>query len=104
MNRDQWNGGLKQLKGASKKYWGKLTGDIILETMGELERLLGVFQRQYGHLKARERRDNRWDMSSCAPLDRASHEGPSFVLIHGSTRSQSARRRLKPNSPPLELS
>jgi uncharacterized protein YjbJ (UPF0337 family) len=54
MNRDQWNGGLKQLKGASKKYWGKLTGDIILETMGELERLLGVFQRQYGHLKARE--------------------------------------------------
>jgi uncharacterized protein YjbJ (UPF0337 family) len=42
MNRDQWNGGLKQLKGASKKYWGKLTGDIILETMGELERLLGA--------------------------------------------------------------
>ena len=103
MNRDQWNGGLKQLKGASKKYWGKLTGDIILETMGELERLLGVFQRQYGCLKARERRDNRLDMS-CTPLDRASHERPSFVLIHGSTRAQSARRRLKPSLPPLELS
>jgi uncharacterized protein YjbJ (UPF0337 family) len=103
MNRDQWNGGLKQLKGASKKYWGKLTGDIILETMGELERLLGVFQRQYGHLKARELRDNRWNVS-CTPLDRASHEEPSFVLIHGRTRSQSTRRRTKPSSPPLELS
>lgn len=100
MNRDQWNGGLKQLKGAFKKYWGKLTGDILLETMGELERLLGVFQRQYGHLKARELKDIRWDV----PLDVAPHAGSSFVLIHGSTRSRHARRRNRPSSPPLELS
>jgi len=65
MNRNQWTDGLKQLKGASKKHWGKWSGDILLETMGEL---LGVFQQQYGHLKARELRENRQDRPH-VPMD-----------------------------------
>lgn len=100
MNHDQWNGGLKQLKGLLKKHWGKWTGDSLLETMGELERLLGVFQRQYGHLKARELHENRWD----APPDRARLEGPSLVLIHGSKRTRHTLRRMRPGSHPLESS
>jgi hypothetical protein len=45
MNRDQWNGGLKRLKGRPRSTGRNGEGDIILETMGALERLLGMVQR-----------------------------------------------------------
>jgi uncharacterized protein YjbJ (UPF0337 family) len=105
MNRDQWHGGLKQLKGALKKRWGRRwTGDTVLQTMGELERLLGVFQRQYGHLKARERRDQRWNGSHETPhgaMDRPYQRQTSLVLIQGRNRSRHASRQTTA-SPPLE--
>ncbi|HKN86015.1 MAG TPA: hypothetical protein VJV04_04080 [Nitrospiraceae bacterium] len=103
MNQDQWNGGMKELKGILKKRWGKLTRNSLLEAMGELERLLGVFQRQYGYLKARELRENRQDVPHVPP-DWTGQERSSFVLIHGNKRSRHASHRIRSSSPRLELS
>lgn len=104
MNRDQWHGGLKQLKGALKKRWGRWTGNTVLETMGELERLFGVFQRQYGHSKARERRDHRcngFHETSYGPMEKAYQRQAPLVLIQGRHRSPHASRQ-KTASPPLD--
>jgi uncharacterized protein YjbJ (UPF0337 family) len=101
MNRDQWNGRLKQLKGALKKQWGTLTGNTVLETMGELERLLGVFQRQYGHLKDRERRECQGDRPYRV-MDGPRQEQTPLVLIQGSKRARHTLRRMRPICPSLE--
>ena len=53
MNHDQFKGRCKQIKGVLKSRWGKLRGDALVENMGELERLLGVFQEQYGNSQAK---------------------------------------------------
>jgi uncharacterized protein YjbJ (UPF0337 family) len=55
MNRDQFRGRYKQIKGVLKNRWGKFRGDELAENMGELERLLGVFQEQCGNSQAKTR-------------------------------------------------
>ena len=78
----------------------------MLETLGELERLLGVFQRQYGHLKARARRDQRWHGShepTHRPMDQPHPRQTSLVLIQGCKHSRGAFRHTTA-SPPLERS
>ena len=100
MNRDQWRGALKQVRGAMKKRWGRLTGNSLLETMGELERLLGVFQRQYGRLRSQERR-----ATECIPTSqRPPEQKAALRLIQGTRRSRVSRRRIKASSAPLQLS
>lgn len=104
MNRDQWYGGMIQLKGVLQKRWGRWTGNTVLETMGELERLLGAFQRQYGSLQARERRDQRWSGSrkTChEAMDQPYQRQVSLVLIQGRNRSCHASRQTT-GFPPLE--
>lgn len=101
MNKDQWRGGLKQLQGALKKRWGRWTGDTVLETTGEIERLLGVFQRQYGHLKARERREHRRD-GPHEITDGMRQDRTSLVLIQGRKHSRHTPGRMRPASPKLQ--
>ena len=46
-----WNrvaGNWKQLKGAVKQKWGKLTDDDLTEIDGRREKLEGVIQERYG--------------------------------------------------------
>lgn len=102
MNRDQWNGTLKQLKGFFKKRWGRLRGDSLLETMGEVERLFGVFQRQYGSFKAREGRENRRNASRVTS-ERPRQEHGQFVLIEGRKRSRHVSRWTRNRARPLKV-
>jgi uncharacterized protein YjbJ (UPF0337 family) len=55
MNRDQFTGRCKQIKGMLKNQWGKLRHDAVTQHMGELERLVGVFQEQCGNSQAKTR-------------------------------------------------
>ena len=48
MNNDQIQGNWKQLKGAVKEQWGKLTDDDLTEVNGKTEKLLGKIQERYG--------------------------------------------------------
>lgn len=53
MNKDQFQGNWKQLKGKIKEKWGKLTDDEITEINGKREILLGKLQNKYGLAKER---------------------------------------------------
>ena len=48
MNRDQWAGKWKQLRGQVKKEWGKLTDDDLDRAQGDYEILVGKIQERYG--------------------------------------------------------
>jgi uncharacterized protein YjbJ (UPF0337 family) len=77
MNRDQVQGRWRQLKGRAKKWWGRTTGDDLLQVFGELERLIGVFQQQYGDQKVTR---NRWTTDEERPQEcvNAIYRGPAL--------------------------
>ncbi len=48
MNSDQLSGKWKQLKGAAKERWGKLTDDDLDVIDGQTDQLIGKVQERYG--------------------------------------------------------
>lgn len=48
MNKDQFEGQWKMLKGTIKEKWGKLTDDDITRINGKFEQLVGLLQKKYG--------------------------------------------------------
>jgi uncharacterized protein YjbJ (UPF0337 family) len=48
MNSDQMSGKWKQLKGAAKERWGKLTDDDLDVINGQADQLVGKIQERYG--------------------------------------------------------
>ena len=48
MNSDQWEGKWKQLQGAVKEKWGKLTDDDFTVIGGRKDALVGKLQERYG--------------------------------------------------------
>ena len=51
MNSDQMKGKWKQMKGAVKERWGKLTDDDVDIINGQNEQLVGKIQEKYGIAK-----------------------------------------------------
>lgn len=52
MNKDQFEGNWKQLKGKVQQQWGKLTDDQLDVIEGRREELAGKIQEAYGVSKA----------------------------------------------------
>ncbi|RKF16572.1 CsbD family protein [Roseovarius spongiae] len=51
MNWDEIKGNWKQMTGAAKENWGKLTDDEIQQAEGNREQLVGKIQERYGVAK-----------------------------------------------------
>jgi len=51
MNEDRMEGKLKQMKGALKSRWGKLTDDDLDVIEGQKDQLVGKVQERYGIAK-----------------------------------------------------
>jgi len=62
MNSDQLKGKWKQLKGAAKERWGKLTDDDLNIIDGQSDQLVGKIQERYGVAReAAEKQVAEWD-------------------------------------------
>lgn len=48
MNKEQAEGGWKQLKGKVKEKWGNLTDDDLMAIEGSRDQLAGRIQQRYG--------------------------------------------------------
>lgn len=59
MNTDQLSGQWKQMKGAAKQQWGKLTDDDLEVIAGKRDSLIGKIQERYG--MAREEAQKKAD-------------------------------------------
>lgn len=59
MNKDQWSGKWRQMRGAIKKEWGKMTDDELDMIGGDYDKLVGKIQERYGN--AREDVERRLD-------------------------------------------
>ena len=70
MNSDQLEGKWRQLKGAVKEKWGKLTDDDLDVIAGKQDQLLGKIQERYGLTKEEAARQIReWDQASTRDTD-----------------------------------
>ena len=56
MNWDQLEGDWKQMKGAVKEKWGKLTDDDLTVVQGKAQALAGRLQERYGITKEEAQR------------------------------------------------
>lgn len=62
MNKDQFSGQWKTIKGKAKEQWGKLTDDDIAKVEGKREQLLGLIQKKYGYAKERAEEElSNWE-------------------------------------------
>jgi uncharacterized protein YjbJ (UPF0337 family) len=65
MNKDQFAGKWRELKGKVKEKWGRLTDDDVSQINGKYDQLAGHLQRKYGWAKEQADREiNAW-CSSC---------------------------------------
>ena len=48
MNKDQFHGKWRQVRGTIRKEWGKLTDDEFDQVQGDYDRLIGKIQERYG--------------------------------------------------------
>jgi uncharacterized protein YjbJ (UPF0337 family) len=69
MNTDQLSGKWKQMKGAAKQQWGKLTDDDLETIAGKRDSLVGKLQERYGMAKEdAQRKADEW-LKSFKPAD-----------------------------------
>lgn len=62
MNWDRIQGNWKQMKGALRTKWGKLTDDEFDQLAGHKDKLVGKIQERYGIQKDEaERQVNEWE-------------------------------------------
>ena len=57
MKKDVLKGKWKEMKGAIKEKWGKLTDDELTEMEGKEEKLLGLLQKRYGYTEDKARKE-----------------------------------------------
>jgi uncharacterized protein YjbJ (UPF0337 family) len=63
MNRDEFEGKWKQIRGAVKEKWGKLTDDDLDIIAGKREQLIGKIQERYSITKEEaEKQIASWDL------------------------------------------
>jgi len=70
MNSDQLKGKWKQLKGAAKERWGKLTDDDLNIIDGQSDQLVGKIQERYGVAReAAEKQVAEWNSAGLPEED-----------------------------------
>jgi uncharacterized protein YjbJ (UPF0337 family) len=96
MNSDELQGKWKQLKGAARQQFGKLTDDDIEMIAGQRDRLIGKLQERYGYARDEaQKKADEWLASAKsaagAPEQRQHNMPPASAQSHGT--SEHAQKR-----------
>ena len=51
MNKDEFDGRWKQIRGQARMWWGKLTDDDLEQVGGKFEKIIGLLQEKYGYTR-----------------------------------------------------
>jgi uncharacterized protein YjbJ (UPF0337 family) len=82
MNTDEFSGKWKQMKGAAKQQWGKLTDDDLEVIAGKRESLVGKLQERYGLAKEdAQKKTDEW-LKSYKPANEAVVAGDRHENAH----------------------
>jgi uncharacterized protein YjbJ (UPF0337 family) len=91
MNSDELQGKWKQLKGAARQQFGKLTDDDVEMIAGQRDRLIGKLQERYGYLRDEaQKKADEW-LASFTGREQA-QQMPPQAAAHGSSSQQAHKR------------
>jgi uncharacterized protein YjbJ (UPF0337 family) len=83
MNKDQFQGQWKQIKGKIKEKWGKLTEDDLTQINGKRDQLLGKLQQRYGYAKEKAEEElKHWEGSFSSSHGEREEEEPTTHEKH----------------------
>jgi uncharacterized protein YjbJ (UPF0337 family) len=57
MNKDEFAGKWKQVRGQAKVVWGKLTDDDLEKVGGNIDKFIGLLQEKYGYTRTRAKKE-----------------------------------------------
>jgi uncharacterized protein YjbJ (UPF0337 family) len=57
MNKDVYEGKLKEMHSQIKEWWGKLTDDELEQAGGNTEQIVGLLQQKYGYTRERAKEE-----------------------------------------------
>lgn len=99
MNSDELQGKWKQLRGAARQQFGKLTDDDLEMIAGQRDRLIGKLQERYGYLREEaQKKADEW-LASAKVTAGASEQRQQEQKQHmppptqGSQQQQHAQKR-----------
>lgn len=87
MNTDQLSGQWKQMKGAVRQQWGKLTDNDLEAIAGKKENLIGKLQERYGLAKEEAQRKADEFLKAYSPTQ----EQTAFGRGHDESNREHAR-------------
>lgn len=93
MNKDQFEGKWRELKGKAKEKWGKLTDNDLRQIDGKYDQFLGFIQKHYGYSRERaEQEFNNWNWGKHGNSHEASHANREREE-HGKNRFEAGREK-----------
>ena len=97
MNSDELQGKWKQLKGAARQQFGKLTDDDIEMIAGQRDRLVGKLQERYGYLRDEaQRKADEWlasAKSTTGASEQRQHMPPASSQQQGTHQQQGSQQQ-----------
>lgn len=57
MNKDEFEGKWKQVRGQAKELWGKLSDDDLEKVGGKFDKFIGLLQEKYGYTRIRAKKE-----------------------------------------------
>jgi len=57
MNKDEFEGKWKQVRGQAKELWGKLNDDDLERVGGKFDKFIGLLQEKYGYTRIRAKKE-----------------------------------------------
>lgn len=90
MNRDEFQGKFREIRGIIKEKWGKLTDDEINQVNGNFDQLLGKLQQRYGYNRERAEEELRnWNPAVGAARGQPNRQQPSKEQREGKEKIKS---------------
>lgn len=97
MNSDELQGKWKQLKGAARQQFGKLTDDDVEMIAGQRDRLIGKLQERYGYLREEaQKKADEWlasAKSTTGASEQKQHEQKQHMPPPSQGSQQHAQKR-----------
>jgi uncharacterized protein YjbJ (UPF0337 family) len=83
MNKDEFEGKWKQVKGQAKVWWGKLTDDDLEQVGGNFDKFAGLLQEKYGYTRERIEKEFDGRMAKFDATEQKNHHSANQDILEG---------------------
>jgi uncharacterized protein YjbJ (UPF0337 family) len=97
MNKDEFAGQWKQIRGQAQRWWGNLTDDDLAQVGGKWEQFVGLLQAKYGYTREVAEREFNRRMAQFEAKQRTQRHGsqaPILDIVEGTWKQMHSQARV----------